>query len=850
MKEPLPFGEWLRKQRRALDLSRQDLADQAGCAEITLRRIEAGTLKPSKELASLLLEKVGIPQNELEPWVRFARGLSDRPSPEQSTSEIKPQTNLPALLTSFIGREKEQAEIIKHVEKYRLVTLVGSGGVGKTRLSIKTGEQVLENYADGVWLLELAPLRDPALLPQTAVALFGLTTQSNISFTDLLISFLCTKSALLILDNCEHLLDACAQLADTLSKSCPHLKILATSREPLGITGEAIYRVPSLGLPDLQQVLDTFRDFESVRLFEERAKLARFDFALTLENALPVSQICYRLDGIPLAIELAAAKVESFSTEQIAKQLDESFNLLTGGSRAALPRQQTLRASIDWSWNLLTESEQTMMRQLAVFSGGWTLGAALAICDGDVIGLTSSLVRKSLIVMNQEGRRETRYEFHEVIRQYAREKLIETGDVETLAQRYAAYFVALAEEAEPKLWGPNEIEWLDRLEIEKPNLRLVLEWSISHKPEIGLRLAGGLYFFWGVRGYWNEGNAWLERLLAFPKEASHPEIRAKALNAAGFLAWAISDSRSSHALHREGLAISRELGNRREEARALHGLGRAARLQSDHQTAHQFYEESLSIWREMGDKVGIADTLLSMGALAYRQGNLDEACLLLEEGLVLWQELENLSGIAPTFYYLARISHAQGYYENTTFLYNKTLDLFQRLADKAGYIYTLESMGRAAHVQADYATARQRYQESLKLSRAVGHNGFTAGILTDLGHLAMIENNYAEARRLYTESLTLFKRTGEKQDIIKCLVGWVNLAQTTGQTEQATKVCGAVEVLLQTTMGHLVSPEQEIYRRTVVALRAQLDELTFNKIWTEGQIMTLDQAVAYALEEN
>jgi predicted ATPase/DNA-binding XRE family transcriptional regulator len=425
MQEEISFGKWLYKQRRALDLTRQAFADQVGCAEVTLRRIEAGTLKPSKELASLLLEKLGIPGTELPQWISFARGLSGFPS--QYISSKKPITNLPAPLTTFIGREKEQLEVIQLIAKHRLVTLTGSGGVGKTRLSIKVGEQILGNYADGLWLVELAALSDPTLIPQTAVGLFGITAQSNIPFTDLLINFLHAKSALLILDNCEHLLDACAHFSDTLLKSCPLLKILATSREPLGSAGEAIYRVPSLALPDSKQLLDSFREFESVNLFEERAQLAQFDFSLTLENASSVAQICHRLDGIPLAIELAAAKVGVLSTEQIAKQLDESFNLLTGGNRTALPRHHTLRASMNWSWGLLTELEQTLMRQLSVFAGGWTLESAYAVCDGDVLNLMSALVKKSLVVANQASGQEPRYRFHEIVRQYMYERLSESG---------------------------------------------------------------------------------------------------------------------------------------------------------------------------------------------------------------------------------------------------------------------------------------------------------------------------------------------------------------------------------------------------------------------------------------
>ena len=521
MKAPLSFGEWLHKQRRALDLSRQHLADQAGCAEITLRRIEAGTLKPSKELASILLRKVGVPQNELEQWIRFARGQADLPSLEQSVSETKPHTNLPALLTSFIGREKEQAEVVSLLTKHRLVTLIGPGGVGKTRLSLKVGERQLAGFVNGIWLVELAPLNNPELIPQTIASIFGMTSTSNVPLTEALINYFRAKTALLILDNCEHILDACAQLTDTLLKHCPNLKIIATSREALGILGEASYPVPSLGVPDTEKPLDSYREFESVRLFEERAQLARFDFSLTMQNASSVAQICHRLDGIPLAIELAAVHVNQFSPSEIATQLNDSFKILIGGNRTALPRHQTLRASIDWSWDLLTDAEQTLMRQLSVFSGGWSLDAALEVCDGDVMGLTGSLVRKSLIVMNQEGRREIRYGFHEVIRQYALEKLSDSDESARTRDKHLDYFIEFADPFSDQLYIGRKKKWIDLFELENDNLRSALRWGVEHHPLKAVKLISCLGSFWLAQGYFAEGQAWCDFALSSVNNLPH-----------------------------------------------------------------------------------------------------------------------------------------------------------------------------------------------------------------------------------------------------------------------------------------------------------------------------------------
>ena len=344
---------------------------------------------------------MGISKSNLEDWILFARGQAGFPVQEQTHTVPPLKTNLPAQLTSFIGREKEQAETIQLIQKHRLVSLIGMGGLGKTRLSIALGESLLKDFPDGVWMVELAPIADPGLVPQTVAAIFGVNATPSLSVTQVLINFLRAKNALLILDNCEHLLDASAQLTDVLLKNCPNLKILTTSREPLGILGEASYQLSSLGLPNPAKLLDTYRDFASVRLFEERAQLVKTDFSLTMENASFVAQICSRLDGIPLAIELAAVQVNQLSVEEIASQLDEAFQILTGGSRTALQRQQTIRASIDWSWNLLVDHEQILLRRLSVFAGGWTIDAALSVCgdENTIKSLMGQLVRKSLVAL-------------------------------------------------------------------------------------------------------------------------------------------------------------------------------------------------------------------------------------------------------------------------------------------------------------------------------------------------------------------------------------------------------------------------------------------------------------------
>jgi predicted ATPase len=388
--------------------------------------MEADEYKPSSELANVLFEKLGIAESERPHWVRFARGLAGFPllSGPPSNKKI---SNLPAQLTTFIGREKEQLEVTELISKHRLVTLSGIGGIGKTRLAIQVGQRLLNDYPNGAWFIALDSLSDSALVPQTVAAIFDIREGPDRPVIEILTNVLRSKTILLILDNCEHLLDACAELINTLLTNCPNLKILAASRETLKLAGEAVYAAPSLSLPEIDNTsLEGLAESESIKLFTERATLALSSFALTKDNAKTVAAVCRRVDGIPLAIELAAARVNMLNVEEISKQLQDSFSLLASGNRITLPRHQTLQASMNWSWSLLSEAEQIFMQQLSIFAGGWTLESAQAVCDGNVLSLTDALVKKSLIVVDQRPGRGTRYRFHEIVHQYAYQKLVES----------------------------------------------------------------------------------------------------------------------------------------------------------------------------------------------------------------------------------------------------------------------------------------------------------------------------------------------------------------------------------------------------------------------------------------
>jgi predicted ATPase/DNA-binding XRE family transcriptional regulator len=896
MTENISFGKWLRQRRRTLDLSQQALADQAACARITLSRIEADTLKPSKELALILLEKVGIPQNERDQWVRFARGLSELPSQEV---QPYPRNNLPASLTTFIGREKEQIEIIKQIKKYRLVTLTGPGGVGKTRLSIKVGEQMLGDYVNGIWLVELASLNDPALLPQTVVALFRIAAQIKTSPTELLINFLRAKTILLILDNCEHLLEACAQLADTLLKNCPNLKILATSRESLGITGEAVYSVPSLGLPDLEQLLENFRGYESVRLFEERAQLAKMDFSLTMEHAASVAQICHRLDGIPLAIELAAAHAKMFSTEQIATQLNESFNLLTGGSRTALPRQQTIHASIDWSWNLLSDSERILLRRLSVFAGGWTLEAAESVSSGNgieshqILDVMTQLVAKSLVVANQESGRARRYHLLETIRQYANEKLDMAGEETRVRDSHLDYYMRWAEETEPKLKGAEQMLWLDRVETEHNNLRTALAWSSNGGDVIaGLRLASALWWFWRGRIYQNEARERIAILLARPEAAGKIIWRARALNASGFLT---QDNTTALSLYKEALAIGQELGDKptiaysniglafasgntgylhlvgfaaglaqfraclqlfRElgdhwaTAWALSYLGRLSTIMNDFTEAQTCLDESLTIRRELGDKWGIASSLVYLAALAHRRGDHDLAFSLSNEGLMAFREIRYTAGIGEVLLRLGLLAIEMGEHGNAHTFLEEGLLVYQEAGNKRGTANALNELGELARLESNYERAGVFYNKSLDIARELEVADGIGQVLNNLGMVAYHQGEYARARVFFTECLNLSRKMNLPvfDYYFIALAGLAGIAGTMSHPLRAARLLGVADKLLPPSGARLFLTDQIEYDRILAAVRAQLDDEAFNMAYKEGGEMTVDEAVAYALD--
>ena len=642
--------------------------------------------------------------------------------------------NLPTQLNSFVGREKELADVKKLLQNAHILTLLGPGGTGKTRLSIQSASESLTEYTDGVWLVELAPILDPLLIPRTIAIAIGLREEPQRPVIDMLCDYLSEKKMLLLLDNCEHVVDACAHMADRILRVASNLRILASSREALGIAGEVTYRVPSLGLPDLNHLppVESLSQYEAVRLFIDRASSAVPTFAVTNDSAPSLAQICHRLDGIPLAIELAAAKIRVLSVEQIAKRLDDRFRLLTGGSRTALERHQTLRAAIDWSYNLLPPLEQTLFCRLSIFMDGWTLEAAEYVCSAedpdkssfgdnirseDILNLIEQLINKSLVI-KEELQSETRYHMLETMRQYANEKL---GESDVLHKQHAAYFLNLAETIEPYLEKPEPASWLGKLEREHNNLHAALRWAHDKgQVELGLRLASGLCLFWLMRGYLSEGLAQIGKFLSLSEGSVNATTRAKALDHAGTLARYQGDLTHAHEWIAESLSLRRELGEHHGVADSLSNLGFVVLHQGDFLQARQLYSEALSIHRELDNQQGVADSLSHLALMAFYEGDYESAQAMDDSSLAIWRSLGDQQGIAWALHRLGYVKLHQGEYTTARDLFKESLVISNDIGFKWGIAFSAEGLASVAAGSGQEARAILLAGGASALRQAIG----------------------------------------------------------------------------------------------------------------------------------
>jgi predicted ATPase/class 3 adenylate cyclase len=764
--------------------------------------------------------------------------------------------NLPRQLTSFIGREREMAEVKEGLTATALLTLTGTGGCGKTRLALQAAADLVEAYPHGVWLVELAALADPNLVAQTVASVLGVREAPGRPLTETLVDALRPKQLLLVLDNCEHLVAACAALAGLLLRRCPQLQILATSREALGVAGERLFRVPSLSAPDPRQrvPVESLTQYEAVRLFIDRAVMSQPSFAVTNANAPAVAQICHRLDGIPLAIELAAARVKVLTAEQIMERLDDRFRLLTGGSRTALPRQQTLRALVDWSYNLLAEAERVLLRRLCVFAGGWTLEAAEAVCADEglaareVLDVLSRLMEKSLVVY-EEQYAAARYRLLETVRQYGHDRLLETSESEAIRGRHRDYFLRFAEAVEPELYDTAQVDWLNRLETEHDNLRAALEWCRAEVQgaEAGLRLAGALYRFWIMRGYETEGRQWLQVMLARSDGVS-PPTRARALLSAASLAWRQGDNAQALPMCEESLTLWRESGDLLQTAQTLCLLGSLVyRWQRNPQRAVALLEESLVLYQEAQGKPEWS--LWQLAQLALRQADYDRVTVFCEQALVLLHGRGDRFAMSLQLCTLGLVAHYEGDDERARALLENGLALARELGDRGAAAHVLNGLGLLALNRREYRKAAELFEEGLALLRERGDQWWFSASLNGLALAALRQGDHARASAFYCESLGLLRPLRNQDLSIECLEGGASLALARDRAERAARLFGAAQVLRHDSNFRLPPSDPEGYDRDAAAARATLGEEAFAAAWAEGQAMTFDRALAYAAEE-
>ncbi len=771
--------------------------------------------------------------------------------PPLNTLDARPN-NLPVQLTSFIGREKDLSELKKFLSGSRLVTLLGTGGTGKTRLALQAGADIIDEYSNGVWFADLSSLQDPLLLPQHLEQMFGISERQKQSPEELLVEFLKDKELLIILDNCEQLIEACATLVQSILQKSSKVKILATSRESLRCHGELIYKVSSLNHPEPNEKVtpEQLTQYEAVRLFIERALSVNPAFRVNNNNAPALAQICTQLDGIPLALELAAVRTKVLSLEDICLRLEDRFALLTGGKRTSLPRQKTLRAMIDWSFDLLSENERILWRRLCIFSGGWTLEVAEQICadefldNYDILDLTNELAEKSVISFSEQS---GKFRMLETIRQYGAEKLREAGEERKFCDRHFYYYLNMCESSFADMNGPRSKAWLDRFEDDYANIHSALKWASENGLyEEGNRLSFALGKLWEVRGYLFEGNMWMQKFLQDTTVLTQQTIsRSKRL--AGILATILGENERALRLTKESLEISRETDDKNGISQCLNVLGMISFDMSNLKDAKEYLTEALSIRRQIGRNIGLCSALNSLGLTIIQEGEYSKALEYFEEAMEIADEFDDDMYKGILYNNLGEVYDYLGNYEKSMEYLELGIEVDRNLGNKNGIGVSLYNLATLAMKNEDYVTSERLFSESLIIAKETGFKLSEVYSRVGLGQVLISQGKTGEAESHFFDVLTEFRDIADVKSIALSLGGISMILQVRGMHEESAMIAGAAISKFETSGAFVDKYIEMNIAKILEPLDASIGPEEKDKLLEKGRNLNSAEAESLAL---